>query len=258
MALRVVIIEDEPLIAEQLCELLMHTGHGIIIEQHLSSVEEGIDYFTSQKEPDLIFSDIRLGDGLSFDIFIQCSISVPVVFCTAYDQYMLEAFKSNGIDYLLKPIQETALMETLDRFKRVFEPLSVDSAIHEELRQIVSGQTSNRDASLLARKGEYIIPVRFSDIHLVYLDDRKTHVRTVDNKTYRVSETLEMLQSSFGATHFRLNRKHIIHRDAVEKVAHYFSRKLLVIPKIPYDHQLLVSKANARSFLEWLGDGPLD
>lgn len=254
MPLNIVVIEDEPMIAAELLDLLAQAAEPVTVAAHLSSVQEGLAYFAVHPAPDLILSDIRLGDGLSFDIFLGALPSCPVVFCTAYDEYMLDAFKNNGIDYLLKPIDPEALNATLERFKRVFQPEVAAPDFHEQLRSLITGRTPGNDASLLVRKGEFIIPVRHAEVSMAFLKDGKTHIRTLKHAEYVVPETMEQLQAAFGASHFRVNRQHLIHRDAIEKVAHHFSRKLLVVPKFELPEQLLVSKVNARAFLDWLQD----
>jgi DNA-binding LytR/AlgR family response regulator len=253
MHLTVVVIEDEPIIAADLVDMLEKATVSIKVAARLSSVQEGMAYFKNHPLVDLILSDIRLGDGLSFDIFLVAKPTCPVVFCTAHDEYMLTAFKSNGIDYLLKPIDQKSLNDTLERFQSVFMKRRHDGNFPEQLQRLIDLHHGERTPkSLLLHEGEFIIPVRYENVLLAYIHEGKTHICTREHKTHVIPETLEQLEAKFAKTHFRINRQYLLHRDAVDSVANYFSRKLLVSPPFEHPDKLLVSKANVPAFLTWL------
>ncbi len=252
--MKVLIIEDEPLLADELKMEITKANSSVEVMGILGSVAEGIQYFKDsgfEEDVDVIFSDIQLSDGLSFEIFQECQISTPVIFCTAFDEYALEAFKSNGIDYILKPFDSSQISNALRKYTNLVG--GGDSNVDfKQLHSVIREEIQNSKGSILVSKGDSIIPVSLSEIRLAFIDSSVTYIITVDGSKYVVDETLDHLQKALGNHYFRLNRQVIIHRKAIEKVSRYFSRKLLVHSKIPFDGKLLVSKETSSSFLKWL------
>jgi len=249
--MKIVIIEDEELLAKALESVLQDYSDSIEILKILGSVEESLDYFENGPLPDLIFSDIQLGDGLSFEIFKKLQLSVPVIFCTAFDEYALEAFKVNGIDYVLKPFEPKKIKESLDRFKTLIGK-SREVIDYGKLHNVIKEELNTTRGSLLVSKGDSILPISISDIRLVFIESSISYIICSDSSKYPVDETLDTMQQMLGPNYFRLNRQFIIHRKNIAKVSRYFGRKLLVHPKLSHDEQLLVSKENSTSFLRWL------
>lgn len=251
--MKIVIIEDELLTAEDLAETISGVEASAEIIAMLSSVKEATHYFRKNAAPDLIFSDIQLGDGLSFSIFQEAAISTPVIFCTAYDEYALRAFKANGIDYVLKPFTKKAIADAFDRYKRLKNNFSSAVPEYETLTRLFEQRIQN-DPSLLVYFKEKIVPVKFADIALFYIDNDITHLITFNRERYCVTKSMDELERSAGKGFYRLNRKHLVNRNAVKEASQYFHRKLLVNLSVQADiaDPITVSKEKAAHFLHWL------
>ncbi|MBB3696535.1 LytTR family transcriptional regulator DNA-binding domain-containing protein [Flammeovirga yaeyamensis] len=252
--MKIVIIEDEYLMAEELESLIINYNTDNEVVAKLTTVEESISYLNEHPMPDLFFSDIQLPDGLSFEIFDEINCKVPVVFCTAYDEYALEAFKVNGIDYILKPFDNNTIGNTLEKVNRMMsqkQPIREDfSSIIAELR----GASKNTvKKNILIFKGEKIIPINTTEIAYSYLEAGVTYIYTFDNQKYVTDQSLDTLESNLGNTFYRVNRQFLVNREAIDHVSKYFARKLLVEMKLKnVPDQIVVSKAKASDFLRWL------
>lgn len=252
----VVIIEDEPLLAEKLRLELTKADQQIRITAILGSIAEAINHFQKAPSPHLIFSDIQLSDGLSFEIFRNITLQVPVVFCTAYDEYALEAFKANGIDYILKPFTSEDILTTLDKFRQLSgkdrgEPTR---DLLEGLEQVVLGLKGKDQSSILIHLKDRILPIRKQDICLALVENSITYILTTGGKRYIQNDNLDTLHQRLGDSFYRVNRQYIINREGIESVSQYFARKLLIHPNFEYPEPLVISKANATHFLNWLQD----
>ncbi|MEM6766538.1 MAG: LytTR family DNA-binding domain-containing protein [Bacteroidota bacterium] len=250
--MKIIIIEDESLLVEELADIIRGIDTQIQIIKTLSSVQESLTYLATHDMPDLFFSDIQLPDGLSFDIFRQINLQVPVVFCTAYDQYALDAFKFNGIDYVLKPFNATEIARTLDKYHTFFQQDSLNAIDYSQLLQLVETYPQKGSGTLLIHQGETILPIKIRQVAIVALENGITYLYTFDLKRYPISYTIETLKNMLGSRFFRVNRQYLISRDAVLEVKHYFARKLLIIPTLSFEGKLLVSKARSTDFLDWL------
>jgi DNA-binding LytR/AlgR family response regulator len=252
--MKILIVEDEPLLADELeLEVKKHFTN---IENlwKVESVEDGLDFFQSHKEddlPDLIFSDIHLTDGLSFEIYGNFNIKIPIIFCTAYDEYALEAFKVNGIDYILKPFDSVQIEAAINKLKSL-KGTSVESVDYKKIHSVIREEIQSSRGSILVSKGDSIIPIPLRDIRLAFIDNSVTYIICADASKYHIEGTLDQLQRSLGQDYFRLNRQNVIHRKSIEKVSRYFGRKLLVHPRFSFDNKLVVSKENSPAFLKWL------
>jgi two-component system, LytTR family, response regulator LytT len=251
--MKIVLIEDESLTAEDLSETISRVEPAAEITAILSSVKEAVAWFKKNAGPDIIFSDIQLGDGLSFSIFQEAAISTPVIFCTAYDEYALRAFKANGIDYVLKPFTQKAIADAFDRYKRLKDNFSPAAPGYENLTRLFEQRTQT-DAALLVYFKEKIVPVKFADIALFYIENEITHLITFDRDRYCVTKPMDELEKSAGKNFYRLNRKHLVNRNAVKDASQYFHRKLLINLSVPVDiaDPITVSKEKAAHFLNWL------
>lgn len=248
--MNIVIIEDERLTAEDLADMIVQLAPDANLVASLSSVQAAVRYFSESPQPDLIFSDIQLGDGLSFDIFSQVDIKVPIIFCTAFDEYAISAFKTNGIDYILKPFKEKEIAQALDKYK-MLRSAPADNSINS-LLQLIQQKNPARAASVLVHHREKIIPVKMEEIAVFYIKHELTHLHTFDRKTYTISKTLDELQQLTGPEFFRANRQFIINRKSVESAEQYFGRKVSIGLNIPFESVITVSKEKISSFLEWL------
>lgn len=248
--MNVIIIEDEQYTAEDLEKNIKKASVDVNIQAILMSVKEAIAYLKTNPHPDLFFSDIQLGDGLSFDIFKSIKTSTPVIFITAFDEYALKAFKANGIDYILKPFDFNTINEALNKFKILKSNKSDDNKINKLLAYFQINQSKNN--SILVYQKDKIIPINGSEIALFYTENELVKVICFDGKLFTSNSTLEELERKMGNDFFRANRQHIVNRKAIVDVSQYFARKLLINFKVKYNEKVLVSKEKSAQFLNWL------
>lgn len=248
-----IIIEDESKTAKDLKNMLEALDKDIQVVVILRSVSSAIDWLKKNPAPEIIFSDIQLGDGLSFEIFSALPIDAPVIFCTAFDEYAIRAFESNSIDYLLKPIEEEMLEKSLEKYLRFKEHLlsPVQRAIN--LDKVVAGMGAGYRQSLLVNYREKIIPVKISDIQLFHASNGTVMLHTSDDKSYTVNYTIENLESMLDPRQFfRANRQFILNRDFILDIEHYFNRKLIVSTQLIMPEKIVISKVRAQPFLKWM------
>lgn len=250
--MRIVIIEDEKLTATNLSETILTVVPDAQITAILSSVLSAISWFQQNEQPDLILSDIQLGDGLCFEIFKTTSINVPVIFCTAYDEYALKAFDANGIDYILKPFDKASIEEAFQKYHKLKESFSGQSANLDQIIKIIENRKKKTLASVLVYKQDKIIPVRFEDIAIFYIDNEVTRLMTFDLKTYTINKTMEKVEEISPDNFFRINRQFLINQKAIKEVSQYFGRKLSVSLTFPFTETITVSKNKVPDFLNWL------
>ncbi|MVN91769.1 LytR/AlgR family response regulator transcription factor [Mucilaginibacter aquatilis] len=247
--MNVIIIEDEPRTANDLKATLVSLDNSINVLAILPSVSTAVAWLQSNPAPELIFSDIQLGDGLSFEIFKEVQINAPVIFCTAFDEYAINAFESNSIDYLLKPIEEDRVEKSLQKFHRIKGHYSSAG----NLDRVISQLTKQYKQSLLVHYREKIIPVKVADICLVYAANGLVNLHMTDKQEYTVQYTIEQLENMLDPKHFfRANRQFIINRDTVQNIEHYFNRRLVVHTACPTPETIIVSRLKANDFLRWI------
>lgn len=235
--MKIVIIEDEPLTAKDLAACVLAAEPAAEIVASLASVGEANAWFRGNALPDVIFSDIQLGDGKSFAVFEKLMRTVPVIFCTAYDEYALEAFKAAGIDYILKPFTEKSVGAAMEKY-RVLKGAPAAP-------KVAAG-------AILVYYKEKILPVKLGDIALFYLEKEVVRLRGFDGKMYVVNKSLEELEGLAGAGFFRVNRQYLVSRKAIRDVSQYFGRKLLVNLLLPCEDKITVGRLKVPAFLEWL------
>lgn len=251
--MRVVIIEDESKTAKELQHMLEHLDNSIQIEAILTSVSAGIKWLRANPAPELIFSDIQLGDGLSFEIFREVKTETPVIFCTAFDEYAIKSFESNSIDYLLKPIEEDALTKSLEKYARLKEHLVASTAYPRNLNNVLTQMDPNYKQSILVHYRDKIIPVKVIDIQFIYATGGTVYIYLPNDKNYPVQYTIEQLETMLNPLQFfRANRQFIINRDAISNIEHYFNRKLYVATSCPTPEKIVIGKLKAQPFLKWI------
>jgi two-component system response regulator LytT len=233
--MRIVIIEDEPLTARDLAACIMASEPGAEIVAKLASVAEAKAWFRGNTLPDLIFSDIQLGDGRAFAVFEKLMRTVPVVFCTAYDEFALEAFRAAGIDYILKPFTEKSVGNAMEKYR----------VLKGEAPKIAAG-------AILVYYKEKILPVKLADIAMFYLEKEVVRLVGFDRKVYIVNKSLEELEGLAGAGFFRVNRQYLVSRKTIRDVSQYFGRKLLLNLSIAFEEKITVGRLKVPAFLEWL------
>ncbi len=255
--MKIAIIEDEPKIAESLKLILMEIDPSISVMKILSSVKSSVEWLrVNQSSCDLLFMDINLTDGLSFEIFNQIESNTPIVFLTAYDQYALDAFKVNGVDYILKPFDKTKIKQSLKKFKSLTQtgsnPLNAESLQH--LLEVVASKTiTNKRKSYLVYHQDKLIPLAVDDISWFYKSNQVTYACTISNKKYVIDDALDKIQNEVSSVNFyRANRQFIVSKNAIENIAIYFNARLIVniLPKP--DEKIIFSKAKATDFKNWL------
>jgi len=248
----VIIIEDEAILSNALKEELLELDGTIEIVAQLGSIKETLAYFAQNEAPDLFFSDIELADGLSFEIFKAIENIAPIIFCTAYNQYALEAFQVYGIDYILKPFDTKSISEALQKYKTLFQNQPNSAVDFSAVLQLFEQQKQRQKNSLLIHRGDKITPLSIHEIALASLQNGVVYVHTYQNTRYAVNYNLDRLHTIFGEDFYRVNRQYLIHRKAVQHASQYFARKLTIRPIIKFEDPLIVSKANASDFLRWL------
>ena len=251
--MNIVIIEDERVVADDLEFSINQLISGPVSIVQLHSVKEAVVYLKSNPSPDLIFSDIQLGDGLSFEIFIAVTVSAPVIFCTAYDEYALDAFKANGIDYILKPFTTQTLERALQRYEELKKLFSADQGPqYNALLEMLADRGTQKSSSVLVYHQDKIIPIKLEDIALFYLSNEVTNLLTFSGKTFYPNKNLDELEKLSGTYFFRANRQFLVSRKAIIDVSSFFSRKLSLNLNIAFSDRVVVSKGKASQFLNWL------
>ncbi len=249
--MRVLIIEDETAAVINLRSMLKNIAPDAEIAAVLESVEESVEFFTSNTEHiDLIFMDIHLADGDSFRIFDSVDIDAPIVFTTAYDQYALQAFKVNSIDYLLKPFKEEDLQRALDKLSRLS---AADRTRHKARVDDMIASRGDRPRVMLVRFKDRIIPVSAEQIAYFYTFAEKVSVTTLSGDSYPVDKTLESLQGMLADDEFfRANRQFIVARRAVKDIAVWFGSRLALNLCVDTPERIIISKARVPEFKQWL------
>jgi DNA-binding LytR/AlgR family response regulator len=244
-----VIVENERLAAEKLASLLEQIDKNIKIVVMLESVEESVNWFNANPSPDLIFMDIQLDDGVSFEIFESVRIEAPVIFTTAYDQYALRAFKVNSVDYLLKPISKEALELAIKKFRQVYGTGEVNEKISRVYEQIVNQWKSR----FFVKIGNHFQSVPVDDIAAFFVEERCTFLRTRIGKNYALDYSLDQLQKKVNPEiFFRINRNFMIHIDSITEIFSYSSTRLRIKLQNFSDEGLIVSRDKASEFKQWL------
>lgn len=253
--MKIIIIEDELLTAEDLAATILKAQPQAQIEQILCSVKEALSFFeTHTAQIDLIFSDIQLGDGSSFEVFEKINIKCPVIFCTAYDQYALKAFEMNGIHYLLKPFDledVTAAFKKYDLLKENYSIRNIKEVI-ELLQKEETLKKGEAPKCVLVYHKDKILPIKLESVALFHIEAELTKLVTFDNISYQVNKPMEELESICGDSFFRVNRQTLVNRNAVIDTAQYFNRKLVVNLSVKFKEKIVVSKAKVPIFLNWL------
>ncbi|MES2557597.1 MAG: LytTR family DNA-binding domain-containing protein [Bacteroidota bacterium] len=246
--MRIVIIEDETLTAEDLQDSILTVAPESVIEAILHSVQDAEEYFRNNSVPELLFCDIQLGDGSIFDLLNKVRIDAPIIFCTAYDEHTLQAFKLNGIEYILKPFSTQDVRLALNKYER----LKLTFKNQLDLAQLHMHSRQN----LLVHFRDTIVPVNFADIGMIYISNQIVYVQTFGNKKYLLNKTLEELAQILDDRFFRVNRMAIVNRKLVQNANKQLNRKLLVNlhPDFNTDLKLTVSKTKSPLFLKWLKD----
>lgn len=253
--MNILIIEDEIETAWDIQHCIKSVRPHFRIEGVADSIESGVEWMSMHAAPDLIISDIQLGDGLAFDIFKKAEIKCPVIFCTAFDEYAIQAFQNNGIDYLLKPINEQLVEKSLckvESFVNSSKPY-YDNTLLDKVIKTLEEHDKHYKTNFLATYRNQMIPLHASDIAFFQVGENGTKLHTKDNSKYTLKDTLDHLESVLDPTlFFRANRQFLIAYSAIKHIEYYDDRKLLVKVNLPNAVPIVVSKAKASLFLSWV------
>lgn len=244
------IIEDEKPAAMQLRRLLERHEKELKISGPLASISQSVAWLESNEHPDLIFMDIHLADGSSFEIFKKVKIKTPIIFCTAFDQYALEAFKVNSLDYLLKPIEPEDLNRALAKFKSRAEPPAFDQKM---LVNLLSNTPANYKSRFVVKVGEKLVVVNTDEIDFFFSEDKFTYLQTQLGKQYIIDYSLGQLEEITDPNQFfRISRKYLVKLQAIEEVNSYSSSRLKLKLRNCNDSETLVSRDRTSAFKQWL------
>lgn len=247
--MKVLIVEDETAAYESLVEILKEVDPSIEVLGNTESVSQTVHWLINKQEPDLLLMDIHLSDGSSFLIFEHMKVEIPIIFTTAYDEYAIEAFKQNSVDYLLKPIKSEELKRALNKFKKwahneVVDYLSRLSALSPKARY--------KDKFLIPVKDK-LLPMDLRDISYFYTTDKNTRICLKNGQLYPYSSTLEQIFLSLNPTDFyRANKQYIIARESIKDITIWFDNRLLITLKTDVPERIYVSKNKAADFKEWV------
>lgn len=250
--MNVLIVEDEKPAARRLSRIL--EKQDIQVDQMLHSVAEAKEWFTQNDHPDLIFLDIQLSDGLSFEIFEEIEIQSAIIFTTAYDEYALRAFKLNSIDYLLKPIDEEELANALEKYKS-FQPKQQDVTMSfNDIKRLLSGEPEQSYKKRFTVKvGQHLKMIPVEDIECFYSENKGTYLFTKEGRNYLLETTLEHMEQELDPNNFfRISRKFFVNINAIKDIVAYTNSRLKVILQTFNEQELIVSRERVKSFKNWL------
>lgn len=249
--MNILIVEDEPRAASQLQNLLAKSAFDFEILSIIDSVEDAVSWFQNHEVPDLVFMDIQLADGLSFEIFQNIEVNAPIIFTTAFDQYAIQAFKVNSIDYLLKPIQQQDLDVALQKFSKS-KHLSNAIAPNVLRELLTSMQTPQQRSGILVKEGSGFVQIRISELLYIYSENSITFGIT-PHKRYIIDETIDQLLESLDATKFyRINRGQIVSKMSIQKIEPYFNHRVKLLMINPRDQEFIVSRQKTSDFKAWM------
>ena len=249
--MKVVIIEDEELAAEVLADFIRELRPEVMILSTLSSIKEAVKWFEINQDPDLVFCDIHLSDGNSFEIFRQVEVKCPVIFTTAYNQYAIEAFKVNSIDYLLKPIMEEDVAKALKKYEALQNHHLTQGL--QNLQGLISTPHPSIRTRFLIKQGQTIMTVPAEEAACFLAEEGVVFLFTFSGKRYVINHTLDQLEEQLDKLKFfRINRQFIVNIAAVKEVKPYFKGRLLLKLAPPIEADQTVSTYRASAFKQWL------
>lgn len=246
--MKALIIEDEEAAARRLAKMVQEIDPKIEILEQLDSIEASLNWLANHPMPDLIFMDIHLADGASFELFNLHEINCPVIFTTAFDQYALQAFKVNAVDYLLKPIKKAELEQAIQKYLKLHKPAAMNySAIANAM------QRDEYNRRFLIRFGQNIKVVEFRDAAYFYTEDKITFLVTKEGKRYPIEPSLEKVdEMADPRTFFRINRQFIVNIECIKEMYAYSKSRVKLTLNPPIDRETVVSTERSPIFKKWL------
>lgn len=250
--MKAIIIEDEKRAADRLERMIHEVNSDIQILGRFESIREVVSYLGDSGTPDVIFADIQLADGLSFEIFEQVKVNCPVIFTTAYDQYAIKAFKNNGIDYLLKPIEEGELKVAIDKVRSMQTGPSLADLM--SIAQQLSARGKEYRSRFTVKIGQKLKTIRVEDLSAIYSENKGTYILTQEGRNYLVDFSLEQVDDMLDPrSFFKINRKYIIALDGVEEMLMWSNSRLKVSLKGSKHDDIVVARERTKLFKEWMG-----
>ena len=255
--MKVLIVEDEPLAAERLVKLLGQYDGSLEIQACLDSVKQAVDWFSQNKHTDLVFMDIELADGISFEIFKSVMVTAPIIFTTAYDHYAVQAFKVNSLDYLLKPFDLSDISKAMEKYHTHYDQTQFKEqlmTLKKVLKSLEKEAVSDFKSRFIVKVGEHIKAIDIENILFFYSEHKATFTKTVDNNKYLLDYRLDQLEQLVDPSqYFRVNRQYLVRFEAVEDIISYSNSRLkLVLKNCNPSQDILVSRDRVSAFKSWL------
>lgn len=248
--MKCLIIEDEKVAAERLSGLIKNYDQSIIIERIIQSVAKSVEWLNTNHSPDLIFMDIQLADGLSFEIFEQTIVKAPVIFTTAYDEYALRAFKVNSVDYLLKPIDQDELNSAIDRFKENRREQDIPAQVFDSILHTLSKKYKSK---FVIKVGERIKVFPVEDIQCFHSMEKYSFLQNYSGRDYAINYTLDQLEYLLDPSRFfRINRRFIVSFSAISDIISYSGSRIKLKLISNASDDLIVSREKVQDFKKWL------
>jgi DNA-binding LytR/AlgR family response regulator len=249
--MKILIIEDEPASAQRLQKMVIEIEPEATVMELLDSISTSVEWLRGHSEPDLVLSDIHLADGLSFEIFRQVNLSCPVIFTTAYDQYAIQAFKANGIDYLLKPVKKTELAEAIRKFRKM--QTSAPRFDLSLLAEVLGSKNKEYLKRLVIRIGQQIKVIGISDVAYFYIDEKIVFAVTFGRDRYPMDLSLDQLEGQLDPERFfRINRAFIVSLESIETMITYSKARIKIRLKPPCELESITSTERSAAFRDWL------
>ncbi|WP_298999263.1 LytR/AlgR family response regulator transcription factor [Flagellimonas sp. S174] len=250
--MNVIIIEDEKPAARRLSRLLAELD--VEVSTMLHSVDEAVEWFQNNPHPDLIFLDIQLSDGLSFEIFEIIEVKSAIIFTTAYDEYALQAFKLNSIDYLLKPIDDEELESAIKKFRELkpeHQKISVD---FNDIKKLLTNPLEREyKKRFTAKVGQHLKIINADEVECFYSENKGTYAATLDGRNYLLDTTLENLEEELSPqTFFRVSRKFYVNISHIKDIISYTNSRLQIKLNRFNDQEIIVSRERVKDFKLWL------
>lgn len=252
--IRILILEDEEPAAKRLLKMIKEADPEVELLGSIASVSAAVKWFKENDLPDLIFSDIQLADGTSFDIFKEVNILCPVIFVTAFDQYAIDAFKVNSIDYLLKPLKKDELLVAINKFKKTRQTESPSFDI-DKILQVYNSKKTAYKTRFIVRYGEHIKTIQTDEIVYFYTEDKVNFLVTQEGKRFAIDFNLDNLETLLDPKlFFRINRQFIVSIGSISEMFAYTKGRVLIKLKPVTKLETIVSTERSADFKKWLDD----
>lgn len=250
--MNILIVEDEQYTAELLKEVIEQDKVFSVVNM-LASIEETVHFLRkNSSDIQLMFLDIELADGHSFEIFKHIDLSIPIIFCTAYDEYTLEAIKNNGIDYILKPFKNQEVHQALEKYKKLIDTIK-NTVIHQ--LDMLDSASSSYQERFLTQYRERSMIIEPKDIALFSIEYATVFIYTNNGKKYPLYKSMDYFESVCNPKYFyRINRQMLVHKKAIRSFDLYPNRKILLNLTIPFMKKVIVSRLKVSDFKKWLNE----